>query len=204
MADASYSDPIQAFLASIGAGTPGNGLPGGGVLARQASTPGAPNMPFQPQINPVELQPNPLGGVAGLLGNLNPYARAMIAAAGVMSPTATAANDTISPEMARQLPMHPASTGMMPATGVPMALPSRPVTPTPTVTGPLAAASPTPPSRPVTPIPAATGPAASSKKRIDPKSVDLGNSRFTTVQYQVPNSTRNAPIYTALNLGGSS
>ena len=227
-------DPIQAFLQSLGAGTPGNGMPGGGST-HQASTPGAPGLPSVldnytngPRIDPSEFQGGAAPGILGSLANynLNPYARAMIAAAGTMQSTPTAANDTISPEMAGQMPQHPPSTGVFPgqwhaggsASGPiiappvqgPLAMPARPTSMpaynqgSPNLVSPPArtirrqqaancseAYPPLPPQRP---------------KGIDPTSVDLGHvPRFTTFHYSAPNSSdKRAPIYTALNLGGSS
>lgn len=178
-------DPIQAFLQNMQA----QGASGGGQVSTQPQDMGGPGW-----VNPAELQggamPGPLA--AGAAGS--PYWKALLAAAGIMQPTPTAANDQAPTDAWFQKPSGvgaPAATPPMPA---------RPFTPTPIVTPQLSASpSAAQPARPVTPTPV-----ASTKKRIDPASVDLGKSRFGTVQYQVPNSTRNAPIYTALNLGGSS
>jgi hypothetical protein len=86
------------------------------------------------------------------------------------------------------MPARPTSTGAMPPAATVSATPQRP------------ARSVSPPS---TAARGSAAPAASSNnKKIDPKGVDLGNTRFTTFHYQVPNSARNAPIYTALNFGG--
>lgn len=211
-----YNDPIAAFLASIGAASPN--MPGSGVIPRPAATPGAPDMPFQPTIDPRELAAASGNPLAAFLGNLNPAARAMIAAAGIMQPTSTAANDTISAQMAGARPEYPHTptpAGAMGMAGTPILNAPQmanydPLSSirTPPV-GPLAdpPQSTRQPARPVTPTPAAAGPAAPSTKRgIDPAKVDLGqNPRFTTVQYGVPSGRgplSNNPIFTALNLGG--
>jgi hypothetical protein len=169
-----------------------------------------------PRIDPSELQGS--GWALPSMGG-SPYWRALLTAAGVIQPTPTAANDTISPLMAGARPSHPPSTGVMPGQWHAGGTPTGPIIPAPdlaarparpTSTGMMPAPIVTMPARPTStgampqpdiPLPPSR-PAA--KKRIDPKSVDLGNSRFTTFQYQVPNSIRNSPIYTALNLGGSS
>jgi hypothetical protein len=92
----SLPDWLKQLIPSPGAATPnapgglpsGAGpqglMPGGGVMGRQAATPGAPSMGFPAQGG---------GGVNPLaaLANMNPYARAAIAAAGVMQPTPAAA-----------------------------------------------------------------------------------------------------------------
>jgi hypothetical protein len=95
----SLPDWLKQLIPSPGAATPnapglpsGAGpqglMPGGGVMGRQAATPGAPSMgfPAQGQIDPAQLGGggfNPLT----MLGNINPMARAAIAGAGVMQPT---------------------------------------------------------------------------------------------------------------------
>lgn len=196
-------------------------MPGSGVLPRPASTPGAPDMPFQPTIDPRELAASSGNPLAAFLGNLNPAARAAIAAAGIMQPTSTAANDTISPEMAGARPERPHSTGVTPGQWHAGGTATGPIIPPPSAYDPLSSIRTPPvgplaeppqsarqPARPVTPTPAAAGPAApSTKKGIDPAKVDLGqNPRFTTVQYGVPSGRgplSNNPIFTALNLGGS-
>jgi hypothetical protein len=99
----SLPDWLKQLIPSPGAATPnapglpsGAGpqglMPGGGVMGRQAATPGAPSMgfPAQGQIDPAQL-----GGGGGfnplaMLGNINPMARAAIAAGGVMQPTPAA------------------------------------------------------------------------------------------------------------------
>lgn len=176
-------DPIQAFLQNMQA----QGASGGGQVSTQPQGMGGPGW-----INPAELQGGAMPGPLAAGGS--PYWKALLAAAGIMQPTPTAANDQAPTDAWFQ---KPSGVGAL-AASPPM--PARPFTPTPISIPPMTVSPPAAqPARPVTPTPI-----ASTKKRIDPASVDLGKSRFGTVQYQVPNSTRNAPIYTALNLGGSS
>jgi hypothetical protein len=86
--------PNAPGLPGGGVGPGGAYMPGGGVMGRQAVTPGAPSMGFPAQGGPPTIDPSQFqgGGMPGFLGggNINPYARAAIAAAGVMQPTPTA------------------------------------------------------------------------------------------------------------------
>jgi hypothetical protein len=114
----SLPDWLKQLIPSPGAATPnapglpsGAGpqglMPGGGVMGRQAATPGAPSMGFPAQAG---------GGATSILSALaggNPYARAMIAAGGVMTPS-PAETGELPLSMSGARPMHPASTGAMP------------------------------------------------------------------------------------------
>lgn len=73
-----------------GVGPGGAYMPGGGVMGRRAVTPGAPSMGFPAQggqIDPAQLAGAGGGNPLSMFGNINPYARAAIAAGGVMQPT---------------------------------------------------------------------------------------------------------------------
>jgi hypothetical protein len=152
------------------------------------------------------------GGASSLLsmfGGGNPYARAAIAAGGVMSPT-PADTGELPLSMSGARPQHPSSQGAMPGFQGP---PSRPYTPTPQY---APAIPPTRPDDPETPqgSPSATPPVGGTPyppKR--PKNLggqpttaavpSSSNPRFGTVQYGVgggrgPLSSN--PIYTTLNL----
>ena len=246
-------DPVQAFIQQMMAqGQPQPQLPPptpGGVPAQtgpQIFGPsqgsnigtgkqvGAWTNPFTDAnaVNSAEFTGGAMPGVAaGSVGS--PYWKALLAAAGVMQPTPTAANDTIGPLAAGARPQHPASTGMMPSAPPdfggggwtapadinlpPMdvhdspPMPARPTsTPGGQVAAPLPDSPPLPPARPAYPLPPARpADAAPPKKKIDPKSVDLnqGGGRFGTFQYGVPSGRgplANNPIYTDLNLFGGS
>jgi hypothetical protein len=85
--------PNAPGLPGGGVGPGGAYMPGGGVMGRQAVTPGAPSMGFPAQGGPPTIDPSQFqgGGMPSFLGgNINPYARAAIAGAGVMQPTPTA------------------------------------------------------------------------------------------------------------------
>jgi hypothetical protein len=84
-------------------------MPGGGLMGLPASTPGGPSMGFPAQ-----------GGAGGLLSALaggNPYARAAIAAGGVLQPT-PAETGELPLSMSGARPMRPRSTGAMPGAGM--------------------------------------------------------------------------------------
>jgi hypothetical protein len=83
----------------------------GGPLGSNVTAAPGTSLATSPQMMDIGGGTDPM---TALLGGGNPYWRAAMAAAGVMAPTPTAANDTISPEMAGQLPQHPPSTGVMP------------------------------------------------------------------------------------------
>lgn len=205
-------------------------MPGGGALGYQAATPGAPSMGFPAQGGPPTQGGPPMGPGGGgfnpmlLAGNINPYARAAIAGAGVMQPTPTAANDQAPTNAWFQ---RPSGAGGMPGPQVTNpGMPSRPYTPTPEnypswpTPGPGGASSASttmanaPPGQPSdTPRPGAPLP----PRR--PKNLGMGqsptapvpptssNPRFGLYQPQVPGSGQGgplsrSPIYTALNLFG--
>jgi hypothetical protein len=197
-------------------GGPQGFMPGGGVMDRQAVTSGAPSMGFPAQAT---IDPAQLGGGGGfnplaMFGNINPYARAAIAAAGVMQPTATAA-DQAPTNMWMQ---RPSGVGGMPGPQVQNYMPSRPYSPTPqnypswptvgpggssgVADAPTGSPSATPrPARPFTPTPK-TAYAPTPKTAAAPASA--ANPRFGLYQSQVPGSGRGPlssnPIYTTLNL----
>ena len=237
-------DWLKQLIPSPGAATPnapglpsGAGpqglMPGGGVMGRQAVTPGAPSMGFPAQggaAPPTFQAGQPMGpDVTGggfnplsLLGNMNPYARAAIAGAGVMQPTATAANDQAPTNAWFQ---RPSGVGGMPGPQVTNpGMPSRPYTPTPQnypswpTPGPgsastAATAANAPPGNPSdTPRPAATPypprrPKSLGGTPTSPAGAPSGNPRFGLYQPQVPGSGQGgplsrSPIYTTLNLFG--
>jgi hypothetical protein len=89
-------DWLKQLIPSPGAATPnapglqsGAGpqglMPGGGALGYQAATPGAPSMGF-----PAQAGGAGASSILSALAGGNPYARAMIAAGGVMQPTPAA------------------------------------------------------------------------------------------------------------------
>jgi hypothetical protein len=88
------SVPNAPSLPGGGVGPRGAYMPGSGVMGLPAATPGAPSMGFPAQGGPPTIDPSQFqgGGMPGFLGggNINPYARAAIAAAGIMQPTPTA------------------------------------------------------------------------------------------------------------------
>ena len=209
-------------------GGPQGLMPGGGLMGRQGATPGAPSMGFPAQGGPQAGGTFAPGGPAAgagfnplaLLGNMNPYARAAITAAGVMQPTTTAADQAPTDAWMQR----PSGVGGMPGPQVTNpGMPSRPYSPTPTnypswpTVGPGGSSGvadqptgtpsdtprpggssgpPLPPRRPKnlggTPGPAAAAPSSSS------------NPRFGTMQSQVPGMGRGPlssnPVYTTLNL----
>lgn len=177
-------------------------------------------------IDPSEFQGSSVGGTSpgglqsmlSMIGAGNPYARAAIAAGGVMSP-APAETGELPLSLSGARPQHPASTGAMPPGGP---MPSRPYSPTPqnypswpTVgaqgSSPGAVMAQAPPGNPSdTPRPPRRpknlGGAAPASAAAAPSQA-ASNPRFSTVQYQVPGSGQGgplsrSPIYTALNLFG--
>jgi hypothetical protein len=255
MPDGSYGpssglpDWLKQLIPSPGAATPnapgmptGAGpqglMPGGGVMGRQAATPGAPSMGFPAQGGPPgptfqqgqPMGPDVTGGVGGtspgglqslLSMNMNPYARAAIAGAGVMAPQPAGG-----PDAPTNLWMQrPSGVGGMPGPQVTNpGMPHRPYSPTPQnypswptpgpgVSSPAATIANAPPGNPSdTPRPNPPMPprrpknlgAAPTAAAAAPSS---SNPRFGTVQYQVPGSGQGgplsrSPIYTALNLFG--
>ena len=146
---------------------------------------------------------NPLS----LLAGGNPYARAAIAAGGVMAPT-PAETGELPLSLSGARPEHPPSTG---------AMPRQPYDPLSSIrTSPAAAVAAAPPGSPSqTPRPGSSGsgppmpparPRTPPAPSLAPAKPPASNSRFSTFQYQVPGSgygpLSRAPIYTALNLFG--
>lgn len=220
--------PNAPGLPGGGVGPGGAYMPGGGVMGRQAATPGAPSMGFPAQGGPTfqagqPMGPDVTGGggnpLAFLGGNINPYARAAIAGAGVMAPTPTAANDQAptnawfqrpsgvggmpGPQVTNPQPNYdPLSSIAVSPTYAPATPPSRPTdgpqgTPSDT---PRPGDPPLPPKRPKN-----LGMGQSPTASVPPTST--GNPRFGLYQPQVPGSGQGgplsrSPIYTTLNLFG--
>ena len=218
-------------------GGPQGLMPGDGVLGRQGATPGAPSMGFPAQAGASTLQQGqPMNGPGGpaagggfnplaMLGNMNPYARAAIAGAGVMQPTPTASDDQAPTNLWMQ---RPSGVGGMPGPQVTNpGQPHRPYSPTPqnypswSTPGPggsSGTAGPTPTGSPSdTPTPGGSSASSGSSPLPPRRPKNLGgqgqapsapaaiaNPRFGTAQYQVPGSGRGPlssnPIYTTLNL----
>ena len=227
--------PNAPGLPGGGVGPGGAYMPGGGVMGRQAATPGAPSMGFPAQGGPPTFQagqpmgPDVTGGggnpLAFLGGNINPYARAAIAGAGVMAPTPTAANDQAPTNAWFQ---RPSGVGGMPGPQVT----NTPPGPAPAgVGGPYVGGQGTPQTYPHMPWPdtgaAPQGTPSDTPRPGDPplppkrpKNLGMGqsptasvpptstgNPRFGLYQPQVPGSGQGgplsrSPIYTTLNLFG--
>ena len=223
-----YGPQSTALAAGPG---PGGVMPGGGLMGRQAATPGAPSMGFPAQAPPQgaqgQIDPAQLAGAGAMnplaaLGNFNPYARAAIAGAGVMAPTPTAGpqQDQAPTNMWMQ---RPSGVGGMPGPQVTNpGMPSRPYTPTPqnfpswpsgaaaSATNPATTMANAPPGNP-SQTPRPNPPMPPRRPRMSapsqaPAAAPASNPRFSTVQYQVPGSggpLSRSPIYTALNLFGA-
>lgn len=164
--------------------------------------------------------PGGLQSVLSMMAGGNPYARAAIAAGGVLSPT-PADTGELPLSLSGARPQHPASTGAMPAGGP---MPSRPYSPTPqnypswpTVgaqgSSPAATMANAPPGQPSdTPRPGATPYPPKRPKNLGATPTSAagapsGNPRFGLYQPQVPGSGQGgplsrSPIYTTLNLFG--
>ena len=172
---------------------PASGPPPGVSLSGPGGTPtNAAGM--SPHIDPATGQPEMLtgpGGVVektrgalnpfGFLGGSNPYWRGAITAGGVLSPTPTASNDTISPEMAGARPEYPHTPTpqnypMWPTPPAPAASPNIPIGGGPGNV--MQAPTGTPAAPPPRPRVHTAGPAVA---RQQPNLGAYGGSPFTTV-----------------------
>jgi hypothetical protein len=188
---------------------------------------------FQADPNATFQQGQPMNGPGGgfnplaMFGNMNPYARAAIAGAGVMQPTPTAgpSQDQAPTNLWMQ---RPSGVGGMPGPQVTNpGQPHRPYSPTPQnypswstpgAGGSSGTAGPTPTGSPSdTPTPGGSSASSGSSPLPPRRPRNLGgqgqapsapaaiaaNPRFGTVQYQVPSGRgplSSNPIYTTLNL----